>query len=65
MIGEPAVESLIEALNDDNERVRLVALNAFGYIGDRRAVEPLIAILKSEDNSVKWEAENALSRIGL
>ena len=63
--GEPAVELLIEALKDEDWYIRMKAAAVLGSTGDRRAVEPLIAILNSEDNSLKWEAKNALSRIGL
>ena len=65
MRGEPAVELLIEALKDEDWYIRMKAADVLGNTGDKRAVEPLIAILKSEDKCYKWEAKNALSRIGL
>ena len=40
LIGEPAVETLIEALKDKNSGIRRAATIALGEIGDARAVEP-------------------------
>ena len=45
-IGAPAVEALLLALEDDQIGVRTRAAEALGRIGDRRAVEPLIAVLE-------------------
>lgn len=50
-IGEPAVEPLIKALNDEDYIVRNGAAHALGLIGDARAVEPLIQILKDDEHS--------------
>jgi hypothetical protein len=44
-IGEPALESLIQALKDDLPRVRMHAAVALGNIADPRAIEPLGALL--------------------
>ena len=41
-IGEPAVEPLINALEDENWRARWRAADALGKIGEARAIEPLI-----------------------
>ncbi|MFZ1898367.1 HEAT repeat domain-containing protein [Methanoregula sp.] len=45
MIGKPAVDPLIEALNGPSEGG---AINTLGMIGDTRATEPLIAIMMKE-----------------
>ena len=65
-IGKPAVELLIDALKDRYWNVRVCAVKALGDIGDARAVEPLIVILKRkyEDRDVREEAIRALGRIG-
>jgi len=57
-LGEPAVEPLINALKDKE------AAEALVKIGDERAVEPLINALKDEDSGVRWEAAEALVKIG-
>ncbi len=44
-----APEAIIEALDDPDDEVRLAAVVSLGKIGDPRAVEPLIAKLKSYD----------------
>ena len=50
-IGRPAVIPLIAALNGDNEGIMWKAVTILGEIGDKMAVEPLIALLldKSKD----------------
>ena len=64
LIGEPAVEPLIQALNDKNPSLRAMAAAVLGVIGDARAVEPLIQALKDEDEYVLWNANMALRSIG-
>jgi HEAT repeat protein len=56
-IGKPAVQTLIKVAKDKNKDrdIRNNAVTALGDIGDLRAVEPLIALLKEGDLSV-WEA---------
>lgn len=43
-LGAPVVETLIAALDDEDERVRRAAVDALGESKDSRAVEPLIAM---------------------
>ncbi len=57
-----AVDSLILALEDENEDVRSFAVFALGKIGDPRAVEPIIQIL--EEERADWSTIGiALSRL--
>jgi HEAT repeat protein len=70
-IGDPrAVEPLIAVLrgrdqDDDNGAdVRRHAAGALSRIGDPRAIEPLIAALKDPHALMRWEAGEALVRIG-
>jgi HEAT repeat protein len=59
------VEGLIQALNDMNEaHIRKEAAVALREIGDARAVEPLIAILKDSDSGVRIESVRALEVLG-
>jgi len=64
-IGADAVEPLIVALKDNDDLVRSYAAEALGNIGDPRAVEPLINVLK-DDNKwwVREKAAKALGEIG-
>jgi HEAT repeat protein len=62
--GSEAVPPLIEALKDDDERVRHGAAQALGRIGDPKAVEPLMAAVRDEDRWVRLEATRALGAIG-
>ncbi|WP_447973086.1 HEAT repeat domain-containing protein [Nitrospira sp. Kam-Ns4a] len=63
-LGEPAVERLIAALADKDERIRRQAIIALGRIGDRRAVEPLIEKTKDKDWFTRLTAAAALEKIG-
>ncbi|HZS04641.1 MAG TPA: HEAT repeat domain-containing protein [Blastocatellia bacterium] len=65
-IGQPAVPALIEVLLDKNIKWRASAANALKKIGDQRAFEPFINVLKdrSADEYVRWEAAQALGKSG-
>lgn len=51
---------MIAALKDKNVIVRRSSAEAFGYIKDTRALEPLIAALKDTDSQVRREVANTL-----
>ena len=57
---------LIEALDDDNQNVQCVAALALGRIGDRRAVEPLVAKVcdRSGGCSPWWAMAQGLAMLG-
>jgi HEAT repeat protein len=61
-IGNPAVEPLIRALENDEYFVRVSAIEQLGRIGDKRAVDPLVKLLQDQD-LIPFAAE-ALGRIG-
>lgn len=64
-IGRPAVEILLEYLEDDDWVVREAAADTLGKIADVRAVEPLMIRLKSDkDTGVKEHALKSLGLIG-
>jgi HEAT repeat protein len=52
--GEPVIEYLHHALEDDDKWVRCFAANALGNIGHRSSVDPLIRLLLDEDQDVRW-----------
>ncbi len=63
-IGSPAVENLIDLLdNEDLEVVRL-SINALGKSGDGRAVMPLVDKLGSKRLNIRNAANKALIEIG-
>ena len=62
-IGEPAVQPLIQAVNDNPDIMAFLA-KALGEIGDARAVEPLIQALKDERSEVRSSAAYALRNMG-
>jgi HEAT repeat protein len=75
-IGAPAVEQLIKALNvaepemtelgvfDPDYILRATAARTLGRIGDKRAVEPLVARLTEPRVGVRIAAINALAKLG-
>ena len=48
-IGAPAVDSLCNLLNHEDDRIASDSAKALGYIGDKRAVEPLLQVVSEED----------------
>ena len=64
-IGDPrAFDEISKILNDKRPEFRSKAATAMGKIKDARAVEPLILMLKTdEDSSVRREAAEALGHI--
>lgn len=62
--GEKVVPSLIELMNDQNERVRFQACQSLGLIGDNRAVEPLIAKIDDKGSYERMIVIEALGIMG-
>jgi len=59
------VDGLIKALHYEKDyNVCICAAGALGKIGDKRAVEPLIAALEDNDRKVRWNAAAILGNIG-
>jgi HEAT repeat protein len=62
-LGEPAVPSLIEALQDStSDQLRWEAAKALGEIGDTRSIPPLVKALQDTDTDVAWVAADALGK---
>lgn len=51
-------------LNDEDEDVRAGAAKALGYLGDEKAIDPLIIALGDREDWVKENVATALGRIG-
>ncbi|MBI5723487.1 MAG: HEAT repeat domain-containing protein [Planctomycetes bacterium] len=64
-IGNAATPSLISLLNDENDIVRLYAVEFLGCVGDARAVEPLMKVLeKDKDDQVRFASAYSLGDLG-
>ncbi len=61
-IGKPAVDALINAINNNNETIRDSAIRLLGEIKDERAIEPLATALGNEE--LKSNALYSICRIG-
>lgn len=61
------VGALLYCLNNKNEnyKIRLACADALGRIGDRYAVEPLIDVVKDEDEKSVYVKESAAFALGL
>lgn len=64
VIGVPAVEPLIAALNSPNKNIRRYSARVLGELGDERAIEPLILNLRDGNKWVRRETSGALSKMG-
>jgi hypothetical protein len=63
LMGEPAVEPLIQVLEDEDPRVRVRAAEALGRIGDERAIKPLTYALNDKDETVRTFAKMGLESL--
>ncbi|MDD5224506.1 MAG: HEAT repeat domain-containing protein [bacterium] len=62
--GEKVVDALIKALPDPQENVHWKIAFALGEIGDKKAVDPLLAFVTPKTCPRCWHAAWALGRIG-
>jgi len=63
-ITPPPADAFVAALKHDRVRVRIYAAKAVGLIGEKRAVDPLVALLTDSSESVRKEAAGSLARLG-
>ncbi|MEZ4671973.1 MAG: HEAT repeat domain-containing protein [Anaerolineae bacterium] len=60
-----AVPGLLDALSDEDPRLRSAACKALGDIGDGAAVADLLRVMvKDTDSNIRWQATGALGKIG-
>lgn len=60
-----AVPGLLDALHDEDMRIRIAACKTLGDIGHASAVPELLRIMTREtDANIRWQATGALSKIG-
>ena len=58
-----ASEMLVKALDDEEASVRLTAVNALAYLGNRSAERKLVTVMRADpDTSVRRAAQKALRR---
>lgn len=63
-IGAASVPVLIDAINDDDPRMRLAIVDMLGEIGDTDAIPVLTNALHDPDVRVRWRAAEALGSMG-
>lgn len=63
-IGEPTVEGFIKLLTHPAITTRTCSVRALGEIGDKRAVEPLIAAIVEPDTYLRYRIIVALGNLG-
>jgi hypothetical protein len=60
-----AVPGLLDALQDDDPRLRAAACKALGDIGDGSAVPDLLRLMVQDpDGNIRWQATGALGKMG-
>ncbi len=62
-IGEKALPPLIELLDDQDPRVKTLAAETLGKIGDVKALRPLVSYLDDQDVTMRVYVVNALGCI--
>jgi len=60
--GKQAVDPLIDALDDENAKVRYIAAGALGNILDTKAIDPLIQLLADDEELVREAAAGSLGK---
>lgn len=65
MIGEGAVQALIDAMSSGSPHTRLLAVRAVGRIRSQRAIGPLFGLLDDSSYLVRHYAREALEAIGV
>jgi HEAT repeat protein len=63
-MGSSGTDLLIIAVQDNNDDIRMKALQALGKTGDPRGVPPIVAALKDENPDIRFESAAALKVIG-
>ena len=63
-LGEQAVSSLLEALRDQEDKVRWEAAKALVDIASPKAAPTLVAALRDEESGIRWLAAEALIALG-
>ena len=65
MIGEPAVEALVQMLAAESSHVRLLVVRALGRIKAESAIGPLFSLLEDPSYLVRYYAQEALEALGM
>jgi HEAT repeat protein len=63
-IGVMAVPVLVDALSDEDPRMRLTIVDLLGEIGETDAVTALASALRDPEWRVRWRAADALGKLG-
>lgn len=63
-LGDPALDPVLDLLDEAGDTVRLNAINVLREIGNPRAVEPLLRCLYDEDDDIRGAAAVALGHLG-
>src|SRR6266849_7410889 len=61
---DASIETLLEALHDEELSIRAEAAQRLGLLGELVPVEPLLEALRDEQRYVRAEAARALGRLG-
>ncbi|MFQ6044192.1 MAG: HEAT repeat domain-containing protein [Candidatus Poribacteria bacterium] len=62
--NEKAMDLLLTALRDEDQRVRIGAVDALGEMRHAAAVEPIIAAMRDKNEWVRWHCAAALGKVG-
>lgn len=60
LLAEQSFDDLAKMAEDENEEVAIVAVNRMAQRGHRAALEPLVALLESEEVHIRYQAVSTL-----
>ncbi len=63
-MGDAAVPALISAVESGNDTAKYIAAQILGKLGDKRAVGPLMQLLKHDHEYIRAVAAEALGKLG-
>jgi|GEM_PF-1038659 len=64
MLGAAVLEPVLSLLKDEDSGLRLAAVKILNEIGDTRAIEPLLTVLRNDDSDlVRWDTVRTLGKL--
>jgi HEAT repeat protein len=63
-LGAPAVETLLSLLMTEDPRTKSTLIEVLGKIGDPQAIQPLVEIMRGEEEVLRFNAATALAAFG-
>jgi len=63
-IGKPCIPILMDAMSDDDARIRLIIIEVLGQLNSAEALPALTEALRDPEWRVRWRAADAIGKLG-